>query len=425
MKKIKLLFVFFVVMSLIIVVFSGCKLFQKKEVTVSFWHLDTQDDFKAVWQAQADAFMAANPNVKIEITVLENQAFKEKIATVMQSGTPPDIFRSWGGGVMNEYAQAGLLKDISKDLKGAWGDSIGKGALGVYGFDGKFYGAPYDMGAVGIWYNKAIFEKLGLKPFETWSELIEGVKKIKASGIIPIAVGEGDKWPGHFWWVYLATRIGGQEAFLKASGRQGSFADEPYVKAGEELKKLVDLKPFQNGFLGATYNDEATLVANRKAAMELMGQWAPNMHIQNTADKKGLGDDLGFMPFPAVEGGAGKITDAMGGGNGYIFGKNAPKEAVEFLKYMMELENYKKMVTSALNLSPTVKGAEDVLTNSISKQIVEMVGNAEYFQLYYDQYLPPAVAAAVLDGTQGIFAGTKTPKECADLIEAAMAENSK
>ncbi len=159
--------------------------------------------------------------------------------------------------------------------------------------------------------------------------------------------------------------------------------------------------------------------------MELMGQWAPNMHIQSTDDKKGLGEDLGFMPFPAVEGGAGKITDVMGGGNGYIFGKNAPKEAVEFLKFMMELENYKTMVTSALNLSPTVKGAVEVLKNPISKQIVEMVSKAEYFQLYYDQYLPPAVGQAVLDATQGIFAGTKTPKEAADIIEAAMAENSK
>lgn len=424
MKKIKFLLLLLVtITAIILILFSSCKVGKARAVTISFWHLDTQDDFKAVWQAQADAFMAEHPNVTIEITVLENEAFKQKVATVMQSGNPPDLFRSWGGGVMNEYAQAGLLKDITKDLKGEWGKSIGKGALGVYSYKGKYYGAPYDMGAVGIWYNKAIFAKLGLKPFETWSELLDGVKKIKAAGIIPIALGEGDRWPGHFWWVYLATRIGGQEAFLKASSREGSFTDEPYVKAGEELKNLVDLKPFQNGFLGATYNDEALLVAQRKAAMELMGQWAPNMHKQNTDDKLGLGDDLGFMPFPAVEGGAGDITDVMGGGNGLILGKNAPKETVEFLKFMLTLENYKKMI-KPLALIPTVKGGEEYLDDPIAKQIVQMVSKANYYQLYYDQYLPPAVGQAVLDATQGIFAGTKTPQDAAQMIEDAMAAES-
>ncbi len=58
----------------------------------------------------ADDYMAAHPNVNIEITVLENEAFKTKLTTVMQSGEPPDIFQSWGGGVMNEYANAGLAE---------------------------------------------------------------------------------------------------------------------------------------------------------------------------------------------------------------------------------------------------------------------------------------------------------------------------
>ena len=43
----------------------------------------------------ADGYMAANPNVTIEITVLENEAFKTKLTTVMQSGDSPDIFQSW------------------------------------------------------------------------------------------------------------------------------------------------------------------------------------------------------------------------------------------------------------------------------------------------------------------------------------------
>jgi raffinose/stachyose/melibiose transport system substrate-binding protein len=422
--KLKKLGLIFLIFCLSLMLFN-CGKGTKKEVTISWWHLDTQDKQKAAWQKLADDYMAKNPHVKIEITVLENEAFKQKIATVMQSGDPPDIFRSWGGGVMNEYAKAGLLKDITSKLKGtAWGKSFGQGALGVYSYNGKYYGVPYDMGAVGFWYNKAIFKQLGLKPFETWSELLEGVKKIKAAGIIPIALGEGDKWPGAFWWEYLAVRIGGKDAFDKAYSRKGSFADKPFIEAGEKLKELMALEPFQTGFLAAQYNDEATLVGNRKAAMELMGQWAPYVQESTTPDKKGLGEDLGWFPFPAVEGGAGKPNDILGGGNGYVIGKKAPPEAVDFLQYITSVES-QKMLIDVFGIIPTVKGAETAITDPNKLLIVDMVGKAEYFQLYYDQYLPPAVGATVNDAVQSLFAGKTDPKATAEMIEKSMAAESK
>ena len=396
-----------------------------KQVTINWWHLDTQDDYKAEWQKMADDYMKAHPNVKIKITVLANDPFKQKIATVMQSGNPPDIFRSWGGGVMNEYAEAGLLRDITKDVVGTeWGKSIGKGVLGVYSYKGKFYGAPYDMGAVGIWYNKAIFKKLGLKPFKTWNELLAGVKKIKKAGIIPIAIGEGDKWPGHFWYAYLATRIGGKEEFEKAATRKGSFVSPTFIKAGEKLQELLALDPFQPGFLSGSYNDEASLVGNRKAAMELMGQWAPYVQNSNTPDKKGIGSDLGWMPFPAVEGGKGKLSDVFGGGNGYAVGKNAPDEAVDFLKHVISLK-YNTLLTQQGRITPVVKGAEKAITDENAKQISTAVSKADYYQLYYDQYLPPAVGEAVKDAVQGLLAKTKTPKQAAEMLEKAMAAESK
>jgi len=401
----------------------GCP---KKERTISWWHLDTQDHLKAAWQKMADDFMAKNPHVTIEITVLENEAFKQKIKTLMQSGDPPDLFRSWGGGTMIEYANAGLLKDITKYVKGDWAKKLSEGAFKVYSYNGKYYGAPYDMGAVGFWYNKAIFNEAGIQPFKTWSELLDGCKKIKDAGYIPIAVGEGDKWPGHFWWVYLAVRCGGKEAFEKAYNRTGSFADQPFVMAGEKLQELVKLEPFQTGFLGQGYNDEASLVGNRKAAMELMGQWAPYVQQANTDDGKGLGDDLGWFPFPVVEGGAGKPGDILGGGNGYIIGKNAPKEAVEFLKFITtDPENVKNLIDPKLwGVIPTVKGAASQVTDPYKKQITEMVAEAEYFQLYYDQALPPAVAQTVLDAVQNLLGESTTPKEAAEMIEKSMVEES-
>jgi len=171
----------------------------EQKVVITWWHISTAEEHKALWQKFADEYMAAHPNVEIQITVLENEAFKSKMTTVMQSGNPPDIFQSWGGGVMIEYAKAGLLKDITADLDadgGAWRSTFSPGALGVYAYQGRNYGVPWDMGMVGFWYNKALFAQAGIEtPPTTWSEFLEDVRKLKAAGITPIALGAGDKWP--------------------------------------------------------------------------------------------------------------------------------------------------------------------------------------------------------------------------------------
>jgi raffinose/stachyose/melibiose transport system substrate-binding protein len=389
-------------------------------VTIQWWHITTAENQKAVWQKLADEYMAAHPNVKIEITVLENEAFKTKMTTTMQSGEPPDIFQSWGGGVMNAYADAGLLKDITADLDadgGAWRNTFSPGALGVYSYKDKNYGVPWDMGMVGFWYNKALFEKAGITaPPATWAELLEDVKKLQAAGITPIALGEGDKWPGAFWWEYLATRIGGQAGFDAAASRKGAFTDQPFVDAGKKLQELAALNAFQDGFLGATWGDEATAMGNGKAAMDLMGQWAPGAFNDNSPDKKGIGDNLGWFPFPAVEGGAGAATDALGGGNGFALGKNASPEAVDFAKYLTRAESQVQCAKEGFCV-PVVKGGEEGLTDPLLKQVQQGAAAAKYFQLYYDQFLPPAMGSVVNDSVQGVFAGTMTPEQAAQALE--------
>jgi raffinose/stachyose/melibiose transport system substrate-binding protein len=71
-------------------------------------------------------------------------------------------------------------------------------------------------------------------------------------------------------------------------------------------------------------------------------------------------------------------------------------------------------------------GAEAGLDDPLLKEVQKRAGEAKYYQLYYDQYLPPAVGQAVNDATQGLFAGTSSPEDVAKTIEdAAAAELTK
>jgi raffinose/stachyose/melibiose transport system substrate-binding protein len=394
--------------------------------TIRWWHISTQEDLRAGFQAAADAYVAEHPEVTIEITVLENEAFKTKIATAMQSGDPPDVFQSWGGGVLYQYADAGLVRDITADLaEDGWGESFGQAGLALYANNGKNYGVPWRMGMVGMWYGKSDFADAGIEaPPATWDEFLNAVEALKAAGRTPISLGEGDKWPGHFYWVYLAIRNGGKAAFDAAYTRQGSFADPPFVKAGEDLLQLVALEPFQPDFLAATYPDADSLFANGKTAMQLMGHWEPNNVDGLAEDPEKARANLSFFPFPAVEGGAGDPSDVLGGGDGFAIGVNAPDSAVDFVHFLTSVPMQKEWAAAGWAVPPAVTAAAADVTDENIKPMMELLEKANYFQLYYDQFLPPAVGAVVNDEVQALIAGSQTPQGVADAIEAAFAAES-
>jgi raffinose/stachyose/melibiose transport system substrate-binding protein len=392
-----------------------------KQVTIEWWHISTLDPGKTLWQNLANQYMAAHPNVKINITILENEAFKTKLTSVMQGGTPPDIFQSWGGGVMNDQITAGMLQDITPALdanSGAWRATFAPGALAVYAQDGKNYGVPWDMGMVGIWYNKDLFTKAGITSVPTtWTDFLADVKTLKTAGITPISLGEKDSWTGMHIWSYLATRICGQAKFLAAANRSGGSFDDPcFVQAGTDLKQLIDLQPFEDGFLGQTHDQMEGIFGNGKAAMEITGQWAPGSEAGQAADKKGVAN-LGLFNFPAVDGGAGAVTDVMGGGNGFAIGKNAPPEAIDFVKFLTSVDVAKQIASTGTGIPPVV-GADAGLTDPNMIAVQKAFTAASYFQLYYDQYMPSAMGSAINDAVAKLYAGTETADQVAKEVEA-------
>lgn len=387
------------------------------EVTIRWWHISTDPDQAAYWQSIADAFVEENPHVTIEITILENAAFKEQLNVNMQAGDPPDLFQSWGGAVLWNYADNGLVRDISADLEGEWKDTFSaQAAVELYGQDGAYYGVPWTWGAVGMFYNKDLFEQAGIEAVPaTWTEYLDAVQALKDAGITPIALGEGEKWTGHFWWVYLVTRIGGEEGFLAAYNRTGSFADEAFVQAGERLEELVALEPFNEGFLATSHPESQGIFGDGNAAMILMGQWTPNSQAQYSESGEGIGDALGFFNFPVVEGGAGNADDVLGGGDGFAIGINAPDETVEFVKMLTTEESQR---AGAAFIVPVVKGTEDIVEGDpIMQAILDARNNAPYFQLYYDQFLPPVIASTINDAVETIFASAASGEEAALMVE--------
>ncbi|MEV6810675.1 extracellular solute-binding protein [Micromonospora sp. NPDC051296] len=380
--------------------------------TINWWHIQNTEPMLPVWAEMAKEYETAHNNVKVEIQPLENEAFKAKLTTATQAGSPPDLFQSWGGGVLQQQVDAGLVKDITKDVE-PWVGELLPAALQPYTLDGKIYGIPFDVGMIGFWYNKDHFDKAGItSPPTTWAALLDAVGKLKAAGTVPVALAGKDKWPGHYYWAYLAMRIGGLEA-LKQAAEQKNFDTPDFVAAGERFKELIDLQPFQRGFLGAEYGSpdgQAATMGNGGAAMELMGQWAPAVQASSSTSKKGLGDRLGFFTFPTVDGGKGAGTDAFGGGNGFAVGRNAPASTVDFLRTLLEVGNQRKSAETGAVL-PTNKAAADGIKDPNNQVVAASLASATGFQLYLDQAYPPAVGQQINDSVAELVAGTKRPDQ--------------
>ncbi|MFD3930567.1 extracellular solute-binding protein [Streptomyces sp. NPDC058614] len=379
------------------------------KTTVEWWNITTTEPAKKLWAERAREFEAAHPDVKIKIVTLENEAYKSKMTALTTSGKLPDIYHTWGGGVLKQQVDAGLVEDLT-DKVASWTKDFVPAALAAYEFEDRSYAVPFDIGMVGFWYNKALFKKAKIdSPPTTWSGYLDAVQALKDAGITPIALAGKEKWPGMYYWAYLSMRVAGLEAMQKAA-TEADFTGEGFVTAGQHLKDLVALEPFQKGFLGAAYSTpsgEAALMGNGKAAMELMGQWAPV--VQGDAGK-GIGEDLGFFSFPAVEGGKGALTEVFGGGGGHAVRKGAPDAAVEFLKFFAEKEFAEKLVKET-GLIPVSKDARGALTDPNLTAVSDALNTATGFQLYLDQAYAPAVGQEINDSVAALIAGSKSPEQ--------------
>jgi raffinose/stachyose/melibiose transport system substrate-binding protein len=396
------------------------------DITVRLLHPDNDPKVASFFNESARRFEAQRPGVKISMQYLEGESYKKKLTTLLQSPDKPHIIYSWGGGVMRDQIKAGVIQDLTADMKSGspapWQARFLPSALRAYSVDGKVWGVPFQATQVGIWFNKDLLAKAGVdaNAIKTWDDLLAATAKLKAAGITPFSVGGADKWPLHYFWAMLAMRLGGADALAIAQrGEAKGFEGETFVRAAEMFKQLADLKPFQPGFQGASFFQSVGAFGDGKAAMMLMVDNVPNAMPPNSADKRGVPlDKLGWMPFPLVKGGKGSLGDTMGGMNGFLVTQGAPKEAVDFLRYFSEAQN-QRLAAEAGAFVPVVVGTQDALKDSFMRLHAATLTRSSRHQLYFDQELGASAGAVIKDLSVDLATGRQTPAAAAAALQRA------
>ncbi|MEU6387789.1 extracellular solute-binding protein [Streptomyces sp. NPDC046939] len=354
-------------------------------------------------------------DVKAVLDTIPGADYQAKLQTIISSKQAPDVFFNWGGGSIKPFVDAGLLLPlddfIAKDpkLKSNFLPSVFNSAT----VDGKPYGIPMrGTQPVLLFHNKKVLDKAGVTPPKTWDELLTAVKKLKAEGVTPIALGGGDQWPTLMWFEYLYDRIAGPGLFDKAlKGDKSAWESADSKKALSMIRELVDTGAFGTNYDSVKFTDQGspTLLATGKAGFELMGSW--EYSTQQEAHPEFAKKDFGYTAFPTVPGGKGEQENLVGNTNNFysVLKKTKHPEAVaEFLK----LQYSEKFVKAHLGIGnlPTTTNTADHLDEATSPEYAkfqyDLVKKAPSFQLSWDQAYPQSASTAMHQAVQQFFNGS-------------------
>jgi multiple sugar transport system substrate-binding protein len=312
-----------------------------------------------------------HPEVTIDVVGGIND---DKIVAAIRSGTAPDVVSSFNSYNVGNYCGTGGWIDLGPLMKKDHIDaSLFPTAPRYYTqYNGKRCALPLLADDYGLYYNKTLFRKAGIKsPPRTISELTADAKKltvrdskgnIEVAGFDPV-IGFYENTPER--WI---TAFGGK--WIDSKGHAILANDQAWTAWATWQKKLVDwygydkLVRFQAG-LGDEFSSSNAFEAG-KLAMNFDGEWRVAFIHDEHPDL-----NYGTAPMPVADGkqslyGSGYINGTI---IGIPRGVKHLDQAWAFVKYL---------TTNSHPLAELSNGLRNVPTTTASLHSKEIVPDAHF-----------------------------------------------
>ena len=398
--------------------------------TATYWALSGEPNEK-IYGDSVETFNEGDQGT-IDLTFFQNDAYKQKIRTAIGAGEAPTIVYGWGGGGLRTYVEDSQVDDLTPwleenpDVK----DRFVEAVWGAATVDDAIYAMP--QGAtqpIILFSNKTVLSDIGGEAPETWDDLLDVVEKAKSAGVTAIALAGQSRWTSMMWLEYLLDRIGGAEAFERiAAGEPEAWLDDSVIEMGRKVEELVAAKAFGSGFesMAADSNTDQALLWSDQAALMLHGGWTFGSMKASGGEFVQSGQ-LGFNPFPVIDGGKGELTNLVGNPCNYLSISSASSdEAKDIAKAFFTDGAMSDTVAADLIAAgsvPIVAGQEDALAASEDAEYLEWVytsiQEAPAFTQSWDQALQPTTAETMLVNIEELFLGSITPEQFAENMNAA------
>jgi raffinose/stachyose/melibiose transport system substrate-binding protein len=386
----------------------------QKEVTLKYVSWMTKGEDKPVLQA----FMDANPNIKVQDEALDGVNYDKLLKTRILSGDAPDIMLlQWAQ--YPRFVKEGHLADVT-DQSNMSLLATSPGLEKVFTVDGKKFGFPINTngGPLPVYYNKIYFDKLGLTPPKTMAEFYDICEKIKADGVEPIVFGGKDKWPTEFFFRY--RQYSGMLAKYPEwalSIANGEIKPSEFFKSEFEMASLMATKGYiGKASLTLTWPQSVPYFIDGKAAMLPQGPWVVGLPEVAAADPAKFQLAAFTSPLDAIDG----KKYAMGEVDRLISisatseNLNEAKQLFNFfidkpnLKTYLETQSLTTFLAFDYNVAPVIA---DHIKNLSAADYSIIIGQKAQFPAGF-------ISDAFFDGFQNILAGSTTDAELKKLDAA-------
>ncbi len=321
-------------------------------VEITFWHA-MNGQHEATLTALTEEFMEANPNITV---TLQNQGSYQDLsakitATSLSEDDLPTLTQAYPDWMIG-FIQDGLMLDLTPYIENSEigmedFDDILPSLREAVTFDGQIYGIPFNKSTEVLWYNKTLFEELGLEVPTTYEELAEVSKEIyEAKGI----AGAGFDSLSNYYTTFLKSNGETFNSELDVTGQVSQDALAYYQEGIQDgYFRIAGTDRYLSGPFG-----------NEQVAM-YMGSNAGESFVEKSVDGK---FEVGVAPYPTN-------ASMQQGTDVYVFEKSTPEERTAAFLFLKFLSGTEQQIEWAINTgyfpSRTSAIESDEYKNSASK----------------------------------------------------------
>lgn len=378
---------------------------------ISFWTLSTRQE--AV-EPIVEAFNAANPDIVVTPSFYDTDGIKDACKVAASSDTLPSMWFNWGGSLGQFYVDNDKTYDLTEYAQAnGWNEKFSAGALSLCTLGGELCGYPTSYNVLGVYYNKTIFEDLGIEVPTTFEEFEAILPTIKEAGYFPMETGGLYGWHTMRWLELIIEHFAGAELHDELQAFTTSWDCEAVTQAFTKYKEWVDAGYFPDGFLTADPNNTYMNMGMSISAMCLEGQWYDGSLIQNEIDI----NNFGTFAFPSVD------SDRMSAfAEMTQFNANLTDEELEacvaFTDYYYSDEVVEQY--SAYYNLPLPKEGATAPEEQINVMGMIETSNTNGTFTITDQAMPTEVADVLFSCQDAVALGQMAPEEAGPAIQAAI-----
>ena len=358
-----------------------------------------------------DRVAANHPGLTWNMTVHSWEDLGMMLIPAINAGAGPDVFAigDFSSADMALVIEAGLLADLTPfaeryNWQDRYPDWWWEGILDIS--DGNLVRMHLGSTALGVFYNKAIFEENGISVPQTYDEFLAICQILQDAGVQPILLAGMDGWPYFHYQSMFIAAFDGRETWDNIIDNGGSFNSPGVVAAKTAFLDLINVGFIDSNINAIEYGDMNTMftaMIPESPAMVMTGTWMMQEYYNF------MGDNVGFFILPSAIGGAPMPVASIADGWAINAASEHKDISAEFLNILFSSEFAPYAAKSGMIIAFTdidedvVRSWADV--NPLMRDAIVGFMNATNIAPNIDVLVPATINEATLENMQRLGGG--------------------